>query len=61
MIGIFLMFRVQNNTQDVIGHGHNPDDVLPEGEPPLGRGLILQKEIKYFREARDGVVSSGLA
>lgn len=43
-------------SQDVIGKGHDPDDVLPEGEPSIGRGLILQKEIMYFRQGRGGLV-----
>jgi len=35
---------------EVIGHNsHNEKDLIPEGEQPLGYGLILQKEIKYFR------------
>jgi len=41
---------------EVIGHNsHNEKDLIPEGEQPLGYGLILQKEIKYFRAARYGV------
>eukprot|EP00559_Dactyliosolen_fragilissimus_P001411 CAMPEP_0184869372 /NCGR_PEP_ID=MMETSP0580-20130426/33828_1 /TAXON_ID=1118495 /ORGANISM="Dactyliosolen fragilissimus" /LENGTH=262 /DNA_ID=CAMNT_0027370821 /DNA_START=27 /DNA_END=815 /DNA_ORIENTATION=- len=41
---------------DVIGHNsHDEKDLIPEDQPPLGRGLILQKEIKYFRDARDGL------
>lgn len=40
---------------DVVGAGHSPDDIIPEDEPPLGTGLILQKEIRYFREARNNV------
>jgi hypothetical protein len=40
----------------VVGLTHSPDDALiPENEDPLGRGLVLQKEIHYFRQARDGV------
>ena len=41
---------------DVIAHNsHNPDDCIGADEPALGRGLILQREIAYFREKRDGV------
>jgi len=35
---------------EVIGHNsHLEKDLIPEGQEPLGYGLILQKEIKYFR------------
>uniref|UniRef100_A0A7S1D7J4 Conserved virulence factor B-like winged helix domain-containing protein n=1 Tax=Cyclophora tenuis TaxID=216820 RepID=A0A7S1D7J4_CYCTE len=40
---------------EVIGLGHGANDVIEDSEPALGRGLILQKEIKYFREARNYV------
>ena len=40
---------------DVIGVGHSPDDMIGETEPALARGLILQKEIGYFRDARGNV------
>jgi len=41
---------------DVISHNsHNEKDLIAENEVPLGYGLILQKEIKYFRAARNGV------
>jgi len=40
---------------EVIGEGHDPDSLVPESDPPLGLGLILQKEIQYFRQGRDGV------
>ena len=39
----------------VVGDSHDPDCVIPESEPPLGRGLILQKEIQYFRQGRNQV------
>mmetsp|Transcript_5794 Transcript_5794/g.8411 ORF Transcript_5794/g.8411 Transcript_5794/m.8411 type:complete len:264 (-) Transcript_5794:254-1045(-) len=39
----------------VIGMGHNPDHLIPEEDPPLGQGLVLQREIQYFRQARDNV------
>lgn len=38
----------------VVGIGHG-DNLLPVDKEPLGFGLILQKEIAYFREARDNV------
>lgn len=40
---------------DVVGAGHNPDSLIPESDPALGQGLILQKEIHYFRQARDNI------
>jgi predicted RNA-binding protein (virulence factor B family) len=40
---------------DVIADSHNPDDIIPETEPALAQGLILQREIRYFREARGNV------
>lgn len=39
----------------VVGVGHSPDNLIPETEPPLAQGLVLQKEIHYFRQARNGV------
>jgi predicted RNA-binding protein (virulence factor B family) len=40
----------------VIGRGHGDDAVLLSAdEEPLGTGLILQKEISYFRQARNMV------
>jgi hypothetical protein len=41
---------------DVVGHGsHEEQDCIGVDEAPLGRGLILQTEIQYFRAARNGV------
>jgi len=41
---------------NVIGHGsHNENDLIPENEEPLATGLILQREIQYYRAARDGL------
>jgi hypothetical protein len=39
----------------VIGRSHDQDEMIPEDEPPLAQGLILQSEIKYFRAGRGGV------
>jgi CvfB-like winged helix domain len=39
---------------DVVGLGHD-GELLPANEEPYGTGLILQKEIAYFRQARDNV------
>jgi len=40
---------------DIIAKSHDEDDVLPEDEPPLGRGLIKQNEIHYFRQRRNNL------
>ena len=40
---------------DVVAKSHDANDVLAVGEEPLATGLVLQTEIKYFREARDHV------
>jgi hypothetical protein len=40
----------------VIGHGsHDESDLISETDEPLADGLILQREIQYFRAARDGL------
>ena len=41
---------------DVVGLGHDFDTVLPQGQEPLGKGLVLQREIRYFRQARNNLV-----
>ena len=40
---------------EVIGRGHEEENLIPEDESALARGLILQKEIQFFRQARRGV------
>lgn len=40
---------------EVIAKSHREEDVIGPGEPPLGYGLILQKEISYFRAGRGGL------
>jgi predicted RNA-binding protein (virulence factor B family) len=41
---------------EVIGLGHGDDaDLLSADEEPYGTGLILQKEIAYFRQSRNSV------
>lgn len=41
---------------DIVAHNsHNPSDCISSQEPALGRGMILQTEINYFRRGRDGV------
>lgn len=39
----------------IIGTSHDPDDLIPEEDPALALGLVLQKEIQYFRQARDNI------
>lgn len=39
----------------VVGLGHSPENLIPESDPPLALGLVLQREIHYFRQARDNV------
>ena len=36
----------------MIGRGHNEEDIIADDEDALATGLILQREIKYFREGR---------
>ena len=40
---------------DVVAKSHNDDDIIPEDEEALGVGLIIQKEIGYFRASRGGL------
>ena len=35
--------------------GHKEEDCIGEEEPALGLGLILQREIQYFRSGRGGL------
>lgn len=39
----------------VISLSHDPNDLIGVDDPPLARGLILQSEIKYFRQWRHNV------
>jgi hypothetical protein len=39
----------------VIGLGHLPESLLAEHEPPMATGLILQKEIHFYRQSRNHV------
>jgi hypothetical protein len=50
-----ISFGPMGASVEVIAASHDPDDLIPEDEPPLALGLILQKEIQYFRQGRDGV------
>jgi len=41
---------------DVVAHNsHTPSNCIPQDEPALGRGMILQREINYFRRGRGDV------
>mmetsp|Transcript_25660 Transcript_25660/g.48891 ORF Transcript_25660/g.48891 Transcript_25660/m.48891 type:complete len:292 (+) Transcript_25660:304-1179(+) len=41
---------------DIVAHNsHDPADCIPSDEPALGRGMILQREIIYFRRGRGDV------
>jgi hypothetical protein len=41
---------------DVVAHNtHNLSDCIAQNEPALGRGMILQREIDYYRRSREGV------
>lgn len=41
---------------EIIAHNsHNEEALIPEDEEPLAYGLILQREIGYFRASRGGV------
>ena len=41
---------------DVVAHNtHDPSDCISQEDPALGRGMILQREINYFRRGRGGV------
>jgi len=41
---------------DVVAHNsHDNKDCINQNEPALGRGMILQREIDYFRKSRDMV------
>lgn len=50
-----VSFGPMGASVDIVAKTHNPDDVIAIDEPPLGAGLILQKEIQYFREGRGNV------
>lgn len=50
-----LSFGPLGASVHVIGLSHNPESILPENEPPLATGLILQKEIQYYRQSRGNV------
>lgn len=49
-----LTFGVLGASVDVVGiNSHNMDDIISENEPAIATGLILQKEISYYRQSRN--------
>jgi len=40
---------------DVIGEGHDENSLIVESDPPLGQGIIYQREIHFFRQGRGNV------
>ena len=40
---------------EIVAKSHNSNELIPEDEEPLGYGLILQREIGYFRASRGGL------
>lgn len=51
-----IFFGPLGASVDIIAHNsHNPSDCISQDEPALGRGMILQNEINYFRRGRGGV------
>jgi predicted RNA-binding protein (virulence factor B family) len=50
-----MSFGPMGASVDVVGRGHNPNNLIPENVSALGKGLVLQREIHYFRESRNNV------
>lgn len=50
-----ISFGPLGATVEVIGNGHGEEDLISEDQPALGRGLILQKEISFFRQGRNNI------
>jgi hypothetical protein len=40
---------------EIIGTSHDPNSLIGEDDPAIAKGLILQKEIGYYRAARNGI------
>lgn len=55
-----ISFGPMGASVDIVADTHDPEGVIADDIPPLGRGLILQKEIAYFRQGRDNVVRTCL-
>jgi hypothetical protein len=50
-----MSFGPMGASVDVVALSHKPEDVISESDPALATGLILQREIHYFREARENL------
>lgn len=50
-----VRFGTLGASVEVIGLGHEEENCIGEEEPALGLGLILQREIQYFRSGRGGL------
>lgn len=51
-----IFFGPLGASVDVVAHDtHDPSECIPQDEPALGRGMILQREIDYFRRGRGGI------
>jgi len=50
-----VSFGPMGASVDIVASSHNPDRIIPASQAPLGQGLILQKEISYYRQGRGGV------
>lgn len=50
-----LNFGPLGASVEIVGLGHSEENLISETEPPLGEGLVLQREIHYFRQARNNV------
>ena len=48
-----IFFGPLGASVDIVAHGtHSLDECIPQDEPALGRGIVYQKEISYFRRSR---------
>ena len=48
-----IFFGPLGASVDIVAHGsHSLDECIPQDEPALGRGIVYQKEINYFRRSR---------
>lgn len=51
-----IFFGPLGASVDIVAHNtHDPDNCIPNDEPALGRGMVLQREIDYFRRGRNGI------
>lgn len=51
-----IFFGPLGASVDIVAHNtHDPDNCIPNDEPALGRGMVLQREIDYFRRGRGGI------